>query len=179
MNWSLHLSKYDFNVVHRAVDKHQAPNILSQLPTNGTNNTLLKKEVPVLVIASGEKFGYTATTIFALGAPTYNAPHFDIDSDGTDPTPPSLAELITAHPTDEFCQKSIKKLKQTGTEFSLHKNEALDKRVPIEGASPKLTLQSLIQRDLNMSHFLPIPVTLDNFFYRTACKEISNSLICI
>lgn len=88
--WQLRQSEVDFDVVHCASVKHQEPT-----PYHGyqqdTDNTPLEVELPVLVIASGEKTDDTTTNIFALEAHTSIPAHSVSDADGTDPTPLTLA----------------------------------------------------------------------------------------
>lgn len=93
--WRLRLSNFDFDVLHRAGVKHRAADNLSWLPTDDTDNTLLEDELSILVIASGGRIANTITTIIALKAHTSMSAQFSTNADGTEATPPTLAELIT------------------------------------------------------------------------------------
>ena len=47
--WQLRLSELEFDVVHRAVIKHQAADALSRLETSGADDSSLQDEIPVLL----------------------------------------------------------------------------------------------------------------------------------
>lgn len=82
--------------MHRAGVKQQAANVQFRLPADGINNTPMKDELSVLVLASDERMNDTTTIIFALEAHTSMPAQSATDGDGTDATPPSIAKFITA-----------------------------------------------------------------------------------
>lgn len=150
--WQHLLSEFEFNFVHHAGVKHQAADALSRLPIDGTYNTRLKDEPLALVIASGEKMHDTRTPIFSFEAHTSTPMQSVTDTDVTNATSPILAEFITAHSADEFCQNFARRLDQAGTEFTLEKEGVLVRCTPIDGALQKPVPQSLRHCLLNLSH---------------------------
>lgn len=51
--WRLRLSKYEFDVVHRAGIKHQSADALSRLTTSGNDDTTLDDGIPVMILENG------------------------------------------------------------------------------------------------------------------------------
>lgn len=64
VRWRLHLSEFEFDIIHRAGIKHQAVDALSQLKTKGVDTMPLQNEVPVLTISllSHNTFPYMMIT---------------------------------------------------------------------------------------------------------------------
>lgn len=59
--WHLHLLKFEFDVVHRAVVKHQAANALSRMPADITDTAPIEYEMPIAVIDTSSKIKYKIT----------------------------------------------------------------------------------------------------------------------
>lgn len=99
---------------------------------------------------------YGRTTInFALEAHPSTLTQFVTDADGTDATPRTLPEFITAQLTDEFCQNAARQFGQNGTEIT-RKKEGLNFRcVLFDEDLQKAVPQSLRQRLPNLSQHLP------------------------
>lgn len=150
--WWIRLSEFDFEVVHRDGVKHQAVEAQSRIPTDGTDNKPLEEEFPALGLAGSTKMDDTTTTIFALEANKNTPANSVTNTDGTDTTPPTLAEFINAQFADELCKNATRWLSQIGTEFKFNKDGALVRRAPIDIALQKLVQQSLRQRLLNLSN---------------------------
>lgn len=66
------------------------------------------------MITSGEKMDSKATSIFALEAHTSTHAQSVTDANGTDATPSTLAEFITAQFADALCQNVARQLGQGG-----------------------------------------------------------------
>lgn len=145
------LFEFDFNALHRTGNKHQAPDTLSRLPTDDTNNKTMEEELPVLVIERGDKMDHTTTTTIALEARKSAATNAVSNADGTYATPSTLPEFIDAQSADEFCQHAARQLCQAGIEFTLS-NGVLVGRAIIDGDLQKLVSQFLRQSQLNLSH---------------------------
>lgn len=132
------LSEFVFNVVHCAGVKHPAADILSRLPTDCTDKTILKDELPVLVIVYSEKMDDVATSIFELETHTGTSAQSITDADGTHVSQLALAELLIVQSGDERCQNAARHTGHAGTEFTLNKTGVLVRSAPIDRSLQKL-----------------------------------------
>lgn len=125
--------------------KQQADNVLSSSLTNGTDNTPLKDELPVLVIAHGDEMDNKTGIIIALMAHMSTSTNSVTNVYATDSKSPTLAEFVTAQCADEFCQHAARKYSLAGKLKTYNKKCVFMRSVPIHGALQWLMSHSLQQ----------------------------------
>lgn len=85
--WRLRLSKFDIELVHRAVVKHQADNAESRLAWTGMDKSPLKGDRTVLMITKAQSKAEKTKT----NAEVWPSLH---SNDGLDPVKPALPEVL-------------------------------------------------------------------------------------
>lgn len=99
--WLLRLSKFEFDVIHRAGVKPQTADALSRLPTAEEDRTVLDDDLPVPAIEASNSNSFdtvkrdASRDVYILNEATYN-PSYN--------APPSENKFIAEHAIDSCCR---------------------------------------------------------------------------
>ena len=146
--WRLRLLEYDFDVVHRAGIKHQAPDALSRLDTDAFDAQPLQDDLPVFSIdvtqpledpdlyptadPPRDQLDVIETTVLAI------TPVKDIDKRAI-----SIEELLAAQKQDKSCQRYAHTVGCPGSQFTFDHAGILTRISKIDGALQKVLPTSL------------------------------------
>lgn len=105
--WPLRLGKVEFEVPHHEGVKYQAPDALSRLRTEESDESSLAEELPVVMSSETEK-----QEVVQMEYVDYNQPHNKRannqgDKNGDETKPPTLRGISKAQVNDLTCTQAV------------------------------------------------------------------------
>ena len=171
--WRLRLSPFDYDVVHKAGLKHQAPDALSRLTTTGMDDSPIDDEIPDWAPESIDALALTneapTTLMLVKDGTTELDDDFpdDPDSPGEPPSetrlppsadpavldePISLEELAREQKNDRYCRSVAELVGKPQSQYDVDRRGLLVRQSRIDGALQKLVPVSLRARVLHLAH---------------------------
>lgn len=112
--WWQCLLEIGFGILYRAIVEHYTPDALSWLPTEGTNKTLLKHDLPIMFINEIEGSKHDCSTCVLKDTISI---FMNAMSERTEFETPTLLEFIEAQSKRVFCQQCTKNIRLSGIKF--------------------------------------------------------------
>lgn len=133
--------------------KHQPPDAVSKLKTEGSHETKLKEELPVLIIDETEKREDVETEYINKDHPYIGQADNQIDGDDEEKSPTTLREQLDTPANDRACTHVARTAGFPKSMFTFHTKGALVRVLQVNCASQRYIPASLRPRILHVFHF--------------------------
>lgn len=142
--------EFHFHVFRGDGVRQQAADLLSRLPTEGTNNTALEDAISVMW---GNEIDDTEQNCLSYISGDITNTLMYVKLERAEFHNPTSADFFKTESKDVSCQQAVKKVGLNGTEFSLKKDGIIIRRTPIEEAVHKFVPQTMCQRVMCLSQY--------------------------